>query len=85
MEKAGPKPDSPRKMEEAMKGRVGGKKDPAELKGDKEKVVAGPKPEPVKVYDPLLELADILKRSPSMPPPPQTLVFSPVKLTMHQS
>lgn len=51
-EKAGPKPDSPSKMQEAMKNRGSGKKDP----------VAGT--ESVVEYDALSDIAQILKRSP---------------------
>ncbi|KAL0640459.1 hypothetical protein Q9L58_000429 [Maublancomyces gigas] len=53
-EKAGPKPDSPSKMQEAMKNRNSGKK---------ESVAAGPETDPVE-YDALSDIAQILKRSP---------------------
>lgn len=59
-EKAGPKPDSPSKMQEAMKNRNGGKKDSV----SKDPVTAGPETEPVVEYDALSDIAQMLKRSP---------------------
>lgn len=68
-EKAGPKPDSPSKMQEAMKNRNGGKKDAAKDTVAKDAavedaVVVGPEMEPVVEYDALSDIAQMLKRSP---------------------
>lgn len=63
-EKAGPKPDSPSKIQEAMKNRNGGKKDMAVDTAAKDTVVVGPATEPVVEYDALSDIAQMLKRSP---------------------
>lgn len=64
-EKAGPKPDSPSKMQEAMKNRNGGNKDSVSKDSvSKDPVTAGPEPEPVVEYDALSDIAQMLKRSP---------------------
>lgn len=63
-EKAGPKPDSPSKIQEAMKNRNGGNKDVAKDTTAKDAVVVGPEVEPVVEYDALSDIAQMLKRSP---------------------